>query len=76
MKCVGYDYGFERHLARSLKKAGDKGKGKGDEPESRDSPPSKRQRVAKGKAKDIKFDWSGAKYHDDSRDEDYKPAQA
>ena len=93
MKCVGYDYKFEKHLARSFKKIKpsssgspkkkktitkdnnikDKEGGRDDDPEPHDSRPTKRQRVAKGKAKATVYDWSDAKYHDDNRDEDYKP---
>jgi hypothetical protein len=102
MKCVGYDYGFEKHLARSFEgikpsssgsskrpktapkddervdegEDGEDDEGREDvhDPESHGSPPPKRQRVAKGKAKHVRYDWSDAKYHDDSHDEDYKPA--
>lgn len=42
-----------------------------EEPKLDDSP-SKRQRIAKGKAKLVKYDWKDAKFHD-SEDEDYKP---
>lgn len=99
MKCVGYDYKFEKHLARSLKgpkpsSSGpskkqksvsndnndtvneDEDERKRDGSEPHDSPPPKRQRVAKGRARHIKYDWSGANYHDDSKDEDYKPASS
>jgi len=95
MKCVGYDYEFERHLAASLqgissssgpsKKRkgvardndatnGDQDRRKEVDSEFHAPPPSKRQRMAKGKAKHIRYDWSDATYHDDSRDDDYKPA--
>lgn len=97
MKCVGYDYKFEKHLARSIKNikpssSGTAKKRKGaernDDPVSEDEDegkgayysdldgpsPSTRSRIAKGKAKRVRYDWSGAKYHDDSHDEDYKPA--
>ena len=46
---------------------------KGDESKPHDPPLFKRHRVAKGKASHIKYDWSDATYHDDSRDEDYRP---
>lgn len=95
MKCVGYDYKFEKHLVRSLKgikppspgsskrKPVTKDGGAASEDEdgwrgadyvSDGSPPSKRQRMAKGKAKLIRYDWSGANHHGDSQDEDYNPA--
>ena len=91
---MGYDYNFEKHLARSFKgikpsssgsskkrKASTKGDDimnededkKGDESKPHDPPLFKRHRVAKGKASHIKYDWSDATYHDDSRDEDYRP---
>jgi hypothetical protein len=44
--------------------------------ESDVSPSSKRQRVAKGKAKLVQFDWSDANNHGDSQDEDYIPASS
>lgn len=96
MKCVGYDYKFEKHLAGSLKgvkpsSSGSSKKpksavkvvdsnhdgeddGKEDEPECHDSPPPKRQRVARGKSKPIRYDWSDSRYPDDSKDQDYQPA--
>jgi len=46
---------------------------KGDESEL-DYTPSKRQRIAKGKAKLIKYDWSDARVQGDSEDEDYSPS--
>jgi len=97
MKCVGYDFKFEKHLARSLRakkpssslsKSTKKRKAitrggnttsegedeeKGEDSESDNSSPSKRQRIAKGKAKLVKYDWSDARFPDDSEDEDYKP---
>ena len=96
MKCVGYDYKFEKHLARSLKAikplssestkkrkvvfsddhntgSGDDDENKVEDSESDGSLPSKRQRIAKGKAKLVKYDWSGARFEGDSEDEDYKP---
>ena len=97
MKCVGYDFKFEKHLARLLKvikpssslsgsakkrmavtrDSDDMGEGedeeKGEDSEPDSSSPAKRQRIAKGKAKLVKYDWSGAKFKDDSEDEDYKP---
>ena len=95
MKCVGYDFKFEKHLARSLKAIKPSSSGstkkrkaavrdddamsdgedeeKGEDSESSDSSPSKRPRIAKGKAKSIRYDWSGAKFQGDSEDEDYKP---
>lgn len=94
MKCVGYDYKFEKHLARSLKGvkptssglprkrkapardshaiSEDEG-GEESDSESEDTSPSKHHRAAKGKAKRVKYDWSGAKYRGDSQDEDYRP---
>jgi hypothetical protein len=97
MKCVGYDWRFEKHLAHSLKtikpspsasskkrKPVTKGSGavSEDEEEGRrvsaesevPQPSSKRQRVAKGKARLVRFDWSDANNHGDSQDEDYIPA--
>ena len=97
MKCVGYDFKFEKHLARSLKtikplsslsgsakkrtavarddddmsEGDDDENGEGSEPDS--SPPAKRQRIAKGKAKLVKYDWSDARFKGDSEDEDYSP---
>ena len=96
MKCMGYDFKFETHLARSLKdikpsssgsakkrkgvtrndddamsEGGDREKGEDSE---LDDTPSKRQRIAKGKAKLIKYDWSGARVHNDSEDGDYVPS--
>ena len=47
--------------------------GEGEDSESSDSSPPKRQRIAKGKAKLVKYDWSGARFQGDSEDEDYKP---
>lgn len=96
MKCVGYDFKFEKHLARSMRairpsspseSAGKRkavtwnddvmsegeGEGKGEDSESDGSSPPKRQRTAKGKAKLVKYDWSDARFQDDSEDEDYKP---
>lgn len=49
---------------------------KEDGPEPRNSPPSKCQWVAKGKARQIKYDWHGANYHDDSKDADYTLASS
>lgn len=97
MKCVDYDFKFEKHLARSLKTAksssslsGSAKKRKavireddamdeaedeerGEDSGSDEPSPSKRQRIAKGKAKLMKYDWSGAKFEGDSEDGDYKP---
>lgn len=91
MRCVGYDYKFEKHLARSLKgikptssglprkrkapavDSEDEGGDKEPDSESEDTSPSKRQRAAKGKAKSVKYDWSGATHSSDSQDEDYRP---
>jgi hypothetical protein len=96
MKCVGYDYKFEKHLARSLKmvksflsRSGKKrkaatrdkdddamSKGEGEEKEEdsqSDDPTSKRHRVAKGKAKLVRYDWSDARFQGESEDEDYNP---
>jgi len=96
MKCVGYDFKFEKHLARSVRaikpsssseSAGkrktvtwnddvmneDEDEGKGEDSASDGSPPPKRQRIAKGKAKLVKYDWSDARFQGDSEDEDYKP---
>lgn len=97
MKCVGYDFKFEKHLARSLRtkkpssslpkstkkrKATTRGgnttsegedEKEEDDSESDNSSPSKRQRIAKGKAKLVKYDWSDAMFPGDSEDEDYKP---
>ena len=97
MKCVGYDFKFEKHLARSLRtmkpssplsesankrkaiawdndaKSEDEDEEKGGDSESDDPSPPKRQRVAKGKAKLVKYDWSDARFQGDSEDEDYKP---
>jgi len=97
---VGYDFKFEKHLARSLKAINkaikpspsgsakkrktvtrndddamseDRDEGKGGNSESDDTP-SKRQRIAKGKAKLIKYDWSDVIVQGDSEDEDYKPS--
>ena len=47
--------------------------GKGENSELNDTP-SKRQRIAKGKAKLIKYDWSDARVQGDSEDEDYMPS--
>jgi hypothetical protein len=98
MKCVGYDFKFEKHLARSLRTmksssslsesankrktitrnddvmSEDEDEGKGEDSESSGSAPPKRQRIAKGKAKLVKYDWSDARFQGDSEDEDYKPA--
>ena len=96
MKCVGYDFKFEKHLAHSLEaiKPSSSGSAKkrkaitrnDDDAMSQDGDgekeggselngtPSKRQRIAKGKAKLIKYDWSDARVQDDSGDEDYKPS--
>ena len=83
MKCVGYDYEFEKHLARSLKEFKPPLSGSSKQPklkpksitqevdneyeseddEKEDEPNffeprhSKRQRVAKEKAKHIRYDW-------------------
>lgn len=98
MKCVGYDFKFEKHLARSLRAFKPKPSttpgtakkrktfarvgamddaedaGEGEQSGSEDSSsPSKRQRVAKGKAKLVKYDWSDARFQGESEDEDYKP---
>jgi len=91
---VGYDFKFEKHLARSLKatKPSPSGSAKkrkavteddgmsegedkqeGEDSESGGSTPSRRQRLAKGKAKLVRYDWSDAKFQGDSQDEDYKP---
>jgi len=94
---VGYEFDFEKHLARSLKaiKPSPSGSAKkrkaltgndndedavsegGDEENGEDSElddtPSKRQRIAKGKAKLIKYDWSDVMVHNDSEDKDYAP---
>jgi len=94
MRCVGYDFKFEKHLARSLKaiktpslgsakkrkaitkddNTSEGGDEQGGDSESGSSTPSKRPRLVKGKAKLVKYDWSGAKFQGDSEDEDYKPA--
>lgn len=98
MKCVGYDFKFEKHLARSLKtiKPSSSSSGsakkrtaiarddddmsegdddeKGEESEQNSPSPAKRQRIAKGKAKLVKYDWSDARFQGDSEDEDYNPA--
>ena len=95
MKCVDYDFKFEKHLARSLKanKPSPPGSAKkrktvvensddfvsgGEDVEKEgnsesDDSPTKRQRLAKGKAKLMKYDWTGARIQGDSEDEDYKP---
>lgn len=90
MRCVGYDWQFESHLATSLKsiippstppskkrKQGsaseDDKDGRMAKMESDVSPSSKRPRVAKDKAKDIKYDWYGEQNSGDSDDEDYVP---
>jgi len=99
MKCVGYDFKFEKNLGRSLKaiKPSSSSSGsakkrkavakddddddmneeedeeKGPDSEAEDSSPSKRQRIAKGKAKLVKYDWSDARFTGDSEDEDYNP---
>jgi len=91
---VGYDFKFEKHLARSMRAikpssssesagkrkavtwndgAMSEDEGKGEDSESDGSSPPKRQRIAKGKAKLVKYDWSGARFQGDSEDDDYKP---
>jgi hypothetical protein len=96
MKCVGYDFNFEKSLARalitirsssSLSESANKLKavtrnddtmskdeGKGEDSKSNGSSPPGCQRIAKGKAKPVKWDWSDARFQGDSKDEDYKPA--
>jgi len=48
--------------------------GKGVDAEVDDSSPSKRQRIAKGKAKLVKYGWSDARFMGDSEDEYYVPS--
>jgi len=55
----------------AMSEGGDEEKG---EESELDYTPSKRQRIAKGKAKLIKYDWSGIMVHGDSKDEDYTPS--
>ena len=55
----------------AMSEGGDEEKGEDSE---LDDTHSKRQRIAKGKAKLIKYDWSDVKVHGDSKDEDYTPS--
>lgn len=55
----------------AMSEGGDEEKGEDSE---LDDTPSKRQRIAKGKAKLIKYDWSDVKVQGDSEDEDYTPS--
>lgn len=102
MKCVAYDYKFEKHLAHSIKgikpspspsplgpsknlkrriftrdeavssEGEDEGKG---ESSRQYSTPPKRQRVAKGKGKLFRYDWTGAMSRN-SEDKDYEPTSS
>ena len=76
VKCGGYGFKFEKPLVRSLKAtslpvSARKCEGAVEsEGEGYNSPP-KHQRIAKGKVKLVRYDWSEAKFQRGSENEDH-----